>query len=273
MGEEVALHYCRSSNLADAIAARLKDAGKDINALKPSDLAAVDEFHIRGRKATLELAGKINPSSHDRLLDIGCGLGGPALTVAEAYGCHVTGVDLMQEFCEVTEILSNWVGLGDLVDFQQGDATHLPFSDNSFDAAITIHAAMNIAAKDRMYEQARRVVKSGGTFVVYDVLQGEGGDVLFPVPWAREPSISHLATPDEMERLLQVTGFDIREVQDSTDESQAWFEEMAARVTQSGPPPVTFNVFLGDEFPDMVRNQVRNVTERRIRTVCYVCGA
>jgi len=124
-----------------------------------------------------------------------------------------------------------------------------------------------------MYEQARRVVKSGGTFVVYDVLQGEGGDVLFPVPWAREPSISHLATPDEMERLLQATSFDSREVQDSTDESQAWLEEMAARVTQSGPPSVTFNVFLGDEFPDMVRNQVRNVTERRIRTVCYVCGA
>ena len=273
MGDEVALHYCRSSNLADAIAARLKDAGKDIKALKPSDLAAVDEFHIRGRKATLELAEKINPRSRDRLLDIGCGLGGPARTVAEAYGCHVTGVDLTQEFCEVAEILSDWVGLGDLVDFQQGDATNLPFSDNSFDAAMTIHAAMNIAAKDRMYEQARRVVKPAGTFVVYDVLQGEGGDVLFPVPWAREPSISHLATPDEMQRLLKAASFDIREVRDSTEESQAWFEEMAARMARSGPLPVTFNVFLGDDYPEMVRNQVRNLTERRIRTVCYVCRA
>jgi hypothetical protein len=45
-------------------------------------------------------------------------------------------------------------------------------------------------------------VKPGGIFAVYDVLQGEGGEVLYPVPWARDPSISHLATPDEMKSLL-----------------------------------------------------------------------
>ena len=71
-----------------------------------------------------------------------------------------------------------------------------------FDAAMTIHVAMNIARKDRVYAEARRVLKPGARFAVYDVLQGEGGDVLYPVPWAREPSISHLATPDAMQSLL-----------------------------------------------------------------------
>jgi len=136
---------------------------------------------------------------------------------------------------------------------------------------MTIHAAMNIAAKDRMYEQARRVVKPGGTFAVYDVLQGEGGEVLFPVPWAREPSISHLATPDEMERLLAGAGLELLDVHDSTEQSQRWFEEMTARMARSGAPPVTFRAFLGDDFPQMARNQVRNLAERRIRTVSYVC--
>ena len=51
---------------------------------------------------------------------------------------------------------------------------------------MTIHVAMNIAAKDKMYLEARRVVKPGGVFAVYDVLQGEGGEVLYPVPWARD---------------------------------------------------------------------------------------
>ena len=273
MGDEVALHYCSTQNLADAIADCLRSAGKDIDALKPNDLAAVDEFHIRGRTATLELAEKIKPGPRDRLLDIGSGLGGPARTVAEAYGCHVTGVDLTQAFCEAAEILSDWVGLGDRVDFQQADATDLPFLDHQFDAAMTLHAAMNIAAKDRMYEQARRVLKPGGAFGVYDVLQGEGGDAIFPVPWAREPSLSHLATPAETERLLEAAGFHVRDVEDSTAESQAWFEAMAARMAQSGSPPVTFSVFLGEDFPEMVRNQVRNITERRIRTVCYLCEA
>jgi ubiquinone/menaquinone biosynthesis C-methylase UbiE len=116
--------------------------------------------------------------------------------------------------------------LGHRVVFQQGEATNLPIADKQFNAAMTIHVAMNIPAKDKMYEHTRPVVKPGSIFAVYDVLQGEGGDVLFPVPWARESSISHLATPDAMRILLSAAGFRILEVHDSTDESQAWFEAM-----------------------------------------------
>ncbi len=271
--EEVAAHYSGSGGLADAIAKSLRGAGKDLNGLKTTERGTVDEFHIRGRKATLELAEQMNVSEDIRVLDIGSGLGGPARTLAETYGCHVTGIDLTQAFCDAAEVMSDWVNLGDQVAFQQGDATDLPFEDDQFDAAMTIHVAMNIPAKDKMYEQARRVVKPGGIFAVYDVLQGEGGDVLFPVPWARDPSISHLATPDEMKSLLAGAGLTILDVHDSTDESQSWFEAMTARMAESGPPPVTFQTFLGGDFPEMARNQVRNLTERRIRTVSYICEA
>jgi ubiquinone/menaquinone biosynthesis C-methylase UbiE len=273
MIDQVAAHYSGSGGLADAIAESLRSGGKDLNELKTADLATVDEFHIRGRNATLELAEQMMLSGDTRVLDIGSGLGGPARTLAEAYGCHVTGLDLTQAFCDAAEVLSDWVNLGKRVAFQQGDATELPFADNQFDAAMTIHVAMNIPAKDKMYEQARRVVKPGGIFAVYDVLQGEGGDVLFPVPWAREPSISHLATPDEMESLLADAGFKVLDVHDSTDESQSWFEARTARMAESGSPPVTSQVLFGSDFREMARNQVRNLTERRIRTVSYICEA
>ena len=114
----------------------------------------------------------------------------------------MTGIDLTQAFCDAAAALSDWVGLGGRVSFRQGDATGLPFGNAEFDAAMTIHVAMNIARKDRVYAEARRVLKPGARFAVYDVLQGEGGDVLYPVPWAREPSISRLATPDAMQSLL-----------------------------------------------------------------------
>jgi ubiquinone/menaquinone biosynthesis C-methylase UbiE len=270
---QVEAHYTGGGGLAETIAESLRTAGKDLNDLKTTDLATVDEFHIRGRKATLELAEQMGLSNDARVLDVGSGLGGPARTVAEAYSCHVTGVDLTQAFCDAAQIMSGWVGLSNQVEFQQGDATNLAIADNEFDAAMTIHVAMNIPAKDRMYSEARRVVRPGGRFAVYDVLQGEGGDVYFPVPWAREPSISHLATPDEMESLLASAGFEILDTHDSTDESQGWFEAMTARMAESGPPPVTFQSFLGGDFPEMARNQVRNLAERRIRTVSYICKA
>jgi ubiquinone/menaquinone biosynthesis C-methylase UbiE len=273
MVDKVAGHYSGGGDLASAIAETLRRAGKDIDQLTTADLGTVDEFHIRGRKATLELAQSLKLSTTSNVLDIGSGLGGPARTLAETFGCRVTGIDLTQAFCDAALTLSEWVGLSDRAAFRQGDATSLPFADGEFDAAMTIHAAMNIRSKDKMYAEARRVLKPGDRFGVYDILQGEGGEVLFPVPWAREPSISHLATPDAMPLLLKGAGFSIVEVHDSTEESQRWFEEVAARMAQATTPPATFQSFLGHDFPEMARNQVKNLRDRRIRTVSYVCQA
>ena len=120
----VADHYAKDGgDLTDAIAVRLRNAGKDPGKLAPADLASIDEFHVRGRKATLELAQQLNLSAASYVLDIGSGLGGPARTLAQTCGCRVTGIDLTPAFCEAATALSGWVGLGDRVDFRQGDAT------------------------------------------------------------------------------------------------------------------------------------------------------
>jgi ubiquinone/menaquinone biosynthesis C-methylase UbiE len=270
---EIENHYGGPGELAQRIRRSLIDAGKDMARLTPEDIAAVDEFHVRGRQATLELARRMRLEPDSRVLDLGSGLGGAARTVAQTYGCSVTGIDLTRSFCDAADEMSRWLGLSDKVRFVHGDATDPPVEPASFDAAMTIHAAMNIAAKDRLYAAARRALKPRAVFAVYDVLQGEGGAVRFPVPWARDPSISHLATPAQMGRLLAQAGFEILEEIDSSEESLAWFARVAARIAEAGRPPVTFQTFLGGDFPQMARNQVRNLAERRIRTVTYVCQA
>lgn len=271
MNTHVEGHYSAGSSLSDRIAAKLQAAGKAIADLTSADLAPVDEFHIRGRKATLELAAQMNLTPASLVLDLGSGLGGPARTLAETHGCRVQGIDLTAEFCEAATALSAWLGLADKVTFTQGDATDLPFPDGHFDAAMTIHVAMNIPAKDRLYAEAKRTLKPGSRFAVYDVIQGPGGAVHFPVPWAREPSISHLATDEEMRSLLTAAGFKILSVQDSSDESLAWFQAMASRIAETGPPPVSFHVLFGEDFTAMARNQLRNLAENRIRTISYIC--
>src|SRR5262249_13730129 len=229
--------------LADAIAEKLRSAGKDLNKLTTTDLVAVDEFHIRVHKATLELGEKMNLNAQSHVLDIGSGLGGPARTLAETYGCQVTRIDLTQAFCDAATAMSDWVGLGSRVSFKQGDATNLPCESQTFDAAMMFQVAMNIAAKDKMYSEARRVLKPAGVFAVDDVLQGEGCAVLYPVPWARDPSISHLATPEEMKSLLTGAGFKLLDVQDSTEESQIFFEKMTAQIAKTGTSPVIWQLF------------------------------
>lgn len=206
------------------------------------------------------------------MLDLGSGLGGPARTLAELTGCTVTGVDLTPAFCEAATALSQWTGLSDRTRFQVGDATATGLPEAAVDAALTVHVAMNISDKPALYAEAFRVLRPGGRFVVYDVLQGEGGDVRYPVPWANDSSTSFLATPQEMRGLLTAAGFEIISEVDSSNESLAWFEQVRARIQRDGPPPVSFAAFLGERFGQMAANQVANLAERRIRTVMFTCS-
>ena len=268
---DVSRFYIGSGGLVGAIESALDAAGIDKASVRPADLAPVDEFHIRGRAATIEIAEALGLAADSQVVDLGSGLGGPARTLVEVTGCRVTGVDLTPEFCEVATALSEWTGLADHVEFLVGDATATGLPDASMDAAVTIHVAMKIPDKAALYAEAFRLVRPGGTFVVYDVLQGEGGDVNYPVPWAAYPSISFLATPEEMRDLVEGVGFVITSEVDSSDESLAWFQAVRARIERDGPPPVTFAAFLGSSFAQMAANQFANLAERRIRTVMHVC--
>ena len=266
---DVRSFYAGEGGLVEAISSALDAAGMDRSALRPADLAPVDEFHIRGRGATLEIIDALGVSADSHVVDLGSGLGGPARTIAELTGCTVTGIDLTPEFCEVATALSAWTGLSERTRFTVGDAVATGLPDGTMDAAVTVHVAMNIADKPALYAEALRVIRPGGRFVVYDVLQGDGGDVHYPVPWANDPSTSYLVTAEQLRGLLTDAGFEITSVVDSSDESLAWFQQMRARIERDGPPPITFAAFLGSAFAQMAANQVANLAERRIRTVMF----
>lgn len=157
----VKTHY-GSPHLAQAIIAALEDAGADIQRLSPEELAPIDEFHIRGRTATLELAQAAGLRSTMRVLDVGSGIGGTSRCLAKEFGCRVTGIDLTEEYCQVASMLTEKVGLDGLIDYQQGNATDLPFEDNEFDVVWTEHVAMNIPDKRRLYGEMHRVLRPGG---------------------------------------------------------------------------------------------------------------
>ena len=269
---QVSTFYSGPGELVTAISSALDAAGLDRAALRPADLAPVDEFHIRGRAATLEIIEALGVTADSHVLDLGSGLGGPARTLSELTGCTITGVDLTPEFCEVATSLSEWTGLSERTRFQVGDATATGVPEGTMDAALTVHVAMNIEDKPALYAEAFRVLRPGGRFVVYDVLQGEGGEVRYPVPWANDASTSFLATPEHMRELLPAAGFEVLSEIDSSDKSLVWFQEMRARMERDGPPPVTFATFLGDAFGQMAANQVANLAERRIRTVMFACA-
>lgn len=263
VNDAIQAHYSRPE-IGGVILAALEKAGKDSSRLTLEDLAPIDEFHIRGRAATLELARAAGLDASKRVLDVGSGVGGTSRCLAKEFGCRVTGIDLTDEYCRAAAMLSAKVGLTDLVDYRQGDATALPFADGEFDVVWTEHAAMNIPDKPRLYKEMHRVLKPGGTLAVYDVLAGPSGPVLFPVPWARTPDTSFLVQPSELRRLLEDAGLTVSDWSDTTEAARAWFVTLVEKIRKEGFPPLGFHVLMGADFQAMAQNQGRNLQEGRI---------
>lgn len=257
-------HYGRQG-LYEAILEALTAAGKDINQLKPEDLAPIDEFHIRGREATRELASQVQLNSKHKVLDVGSGVGGASRFLALEYGCRVTGLDLSEEYCRVAQSLANRLGLNSLVTYQQGSALDMPFEDNSFDIVWTQHATMNIADKPRLYSEIARVLRPNGYFTMYDVLAGPVTPLYYPVPWARDSSISFLTTPDGTRELLEATGLHILGWRNTSEIGREWFKKVAAKMQQQSETlKLGFHILLGPDFRVMAQNQVLNLNENRI---------
>ena len=263
-------HYGRGAVL-DSILRALTEAGKDLQRLVPADLAPVDEFHVRGRQATVELAERAALRSGERVLDVGCGLGGSARYLATEHGARVVGVDLTRESVDAAEVLARLTGLAGQVEFREADARALPFADASFDVVWTEHVQMNIADKRVFYSGLARVLAPGGRLVFHDIFQGEGGAPLFPVPWAEDSRMSFLAPQSQVHAILDELGFAIAIWQDLSPPVQAWFESVEKKLESEGPPPLGIHLLMGETASAKVRNLARNFREGRVCAVQAVC--
>jgi ubiquinone/menaquinone biosynthesis C-methylase UbiE len=236
---------------------------QDVSTLAPADLALVDEFHTRGRAATIELAGRAALTPGLKVLDVGCGLGGSARYLASEHGCRVTGIDLTKEYVDAATAPAALVGMQDLVTFHQASALDLPFPDGSFGAVWTQHVQMNIADKRAFYGQIARVLAPRGHLLFHDVFQGPGGTLHYPVPWAEDASISWLETPETVRQILESLGFSVLEWEDTSQLSREWFATRLAAFDVSGPPPLGSHLLMGATARVKLENNARNLSGQR----------
>jgi len=263
----VAAHYTHGG-LLDAIRAGVEKLGKTPESVTVDDLAAVDEFHIGGRQASADFLGQLHLTADDQVLDIGCGLGGPARFVASQYRSRVTGIDLTNEYVETGNALCTWVGLGDRIALHQGSALSMPFANGEFTGGYMLHVGMNIEDKIRLCAEVYRVLQPGALFGIYDVMRIGDGDLVYPVPWATTAETSFVARPEQYRQALLAAGFTVLAERNRLEFAIAFFEQLRARTSAaSGPPPLGLHILMGSSAAPKVQNMIANVAGGRLAPV------
>lgn len=266
----IADHWGRG-DVYGLIVSALNKMSKPLDSLTVEDLAPVDHFHARGFPATVELADRLPLKAGQHIVDIGCGLGGPARYLAKRFQCNVSGVDITEPFVEAANKLTALLRMERQVKIEHGDGQHLPYADSTFDGAFTQHVTMNVADRPAFFAQAYRVLKPSAFFALTEHGLGEKGDPHYPVPWSMDGSGAYLVTPSETRALLQQAGFvDIR-MEDTGTKYAAGYKAAIEKAQKGELPPLGIHLLMGETAPQKTRNALRNIEEGRTHPIQVIC--
>ncbi|KAB8206437.1 Methyltransferase domain protein [Aspergillus parasiticus SU-1] len=166
------------------------------------------------------LAYKLGIKRGMEVLDVGCGVGGPAREIARFTGCQVVGVNNNGYQIARATRHTQKAGLEEQVSFFKGDFMHLDFPDNTFDAVYVIEATVHAPSLQKVYEQIFRVLKPGGRFGVYEWVMTDRFDESNPKHRAirlgieRGNGIVNMRTQNEAAEAIQAAGFVLEHEED-----------------------------------------------------------
>ncbi|WP_075731647.1 class I SAM-dependent methyltransferase [Streptomyces acidiscabies] len=231
VAEEVGRMYDRMTLLAADLA-----GGDGFNAHlgywdTPDSALTYDEATDR---LTDVMTDRLRIGAGSRLLDLGCGVGAPAVRIARRTGAEVVGISVSGE--QVARARQLAAQLPGQVAFEQADAMQLPYDDDSFDAAFALESMPHMPDRPHVLREVRRVLRPGGRVVLTDFFRRPA-----PSDGARalhETMGSTSARLDDYPALLRAAGLEFVEMLDITDETvPRSFTELAERARALDLPP------------------------------------
>jgi len=197
---------------------KLEQTGADTSILTVELLQHHDQDHFGGLAATDALArhAKINESTH--VLDLCCGLGGPARYLAYHHGCRVTGVDMNTDRLAGAVRLTERTKLQDRVLFHHANALQTGLADETFDVIVSQEAFCHIPDKKTLIAECVRLLKPGGCIVYTDILARNSMTNEIRSRLENEMVFSELSTLEQYCHLLEEKSCQVVEVEDLSDD-------------------------------------------------------
>ena len=189
-----------------------------------------DYLSMGGTQSTDVLADKAGIGADHHVLDIGCGLGGPALHLAGSKGCRVTGLDLVETNIDEAQRRANDRTLDHLVDFRVGDATALPFEDGGFDIVWGQDAWCHVPDKAKLIAESVRVLVPGGKIAFTDWLEIDAMSDTRRAEVHEATASTNMATMERYRDFLVTNGFEILVQEDISDDFIREYRAIIARL-------------------------------------------
>jgi SAM-dependent methyltransferase len=220
----------------EGILAVLAKEGVDTGRMRPADLATrgLDCQNLGGLALLEEIVSAVAeiaaPGAGERVLDVGCGIGGPGRVLAERFGCRVLGVDVVPARVGVARDLTERCGLAGRIEYRVADATALPAPDAAFAQAWMLDASVHVRDKRRLFAELARVVAPAGLLVLHDQM-GPLPPAMRPLrrqaPWHAPPLAALI-------RRLEAAGFRLLRWRDTTPRVLAYFQDLDRLVSREG---------------------------------------
>lgn len=175
-------------------------------------------------KIATELAPCLPERRDSRLLDVGCGRGGPTIELAEKLDISVTGVDLVP--FNVSLARANATNRRISPEFLVGDATQLPIATASVACCTAIDSMVYVPNKITAFEELARVLEDDGVLALSDLLVSDEtnrGEMDAVTDFAEAWDMPPLLTVEQYLTDLDHAGFSVKTVQDITANSIARF--------------------------------------------------
>ncbi len=186
-----------------------------------------------GVRQVVQVADRLGVDAESRVMEIGCGLGGPLRHIAARYGCRMTGVDITPRQLAIARALSAGLDIEPRLEFVHADARDLPIADRTFSHAYSIEAFVHISDKAAAIREARRVLAPGGRLLVRDFVVHD--------PTAEFALFDDAVHPLALDRYVEAfgeAGFEDVQVTDYTAENR---EAYALARTMYGDGPLSLS--------------------------------
>lgn len=185
-----------------------------------------EEFHASIARHEYSLALKLGLKPGMRVMDAGCGVGGPMRNIARFSGATIVGVNNNAYQVARSNKLNADAGLSTLCSTVKGDFMNLPFEPNTFDAIYGIEATCHAPDKAACFAQMFRALKDGGVFAVYDWVMTDKYDETNEehryVKWGIEKgdSLPDLPPAAAVAQAMEKAGFEVLEHYDVSTEAE-----------------------------------------------------